>query len=171
MCRLRPRPMLVAAERRHTVIHFQQRIEINARPSDVFALLTDLERIPEWQHSVIDVTKRTPGAVRVGTAADQTLKMLGRRRASIRVAAYTPVELIAFAGDTGFADYYCAFELTPAGGGTALVGRTEFRLYGLWKLLRPLLSGELRRETAKELAAFKQLAEAPSPGMQPASAS
>lgn len=46
MCRLRPGRMLVLAERRHTMIEFQHRIDIDGTPSEVFALLTDVERIP-----------------------------------------------------------------------------------------------------------------------------
>jgi hypothetical protein len=152
------------------MIQLQHRIEIGSTPSDVFALLTDVERIPAWQQSVIEVTKRTPGAVRVGTVVDQTWKMMGKRRASVRVAAYMPVDLVAFAGDAGFADYYCAFELSPTDRGTTLTARTEFRLHGLWKLLQPLLVGEIRRETAKELATFKGLVEARSAAAQPAPA-
>lgn len=154
------------------MIQFQHRIEIDASPSEVFALLTEVERIPAWQRSVVAATKRTPGAVRAGTMVDQKLKMMGRtRQASVRVAAYTPAELVAFAGDTGFADYYCAFEFTPTDNdATTLVARTEFRLHGLWKLLQPLMAGEIRRETANELATFKGLVEGGSPAMRPAPA-
>jgi uncharacterized protein YndB with AHSA1/START domain len=163
--------MLILAERRHSMIEFQHRIDIEGSPSEVFALLADVERISVWQRSVIEVTKRTPGAVRTGTVVEETLRMMGRRRASVRVAAYTPVDLIAFAGDAGFVDYYCAFELTPTGsGGTTLIGRTEFRLHGLWKVLQPLMSVAIRRETAKELATFKRLVEAATVAAQPAPA-
>jgi uncharacterized protein YndB with AHSA1/START domain len=152
------------------MIQFQHRIQIDAAPVEVFAMLTDLDRIPEWQRNVIEVTKRTPGAVRAGTMAGETLKMMGRRQASVRVVAYTPVELVAFAGDAGFVDYYCAFELTPVGAGTSLVGRTEFKFHGLWKLLQPLLAGSMRRETAKELAALKRLVESGGVAVQAAPA-
>jgi hypothetical protein len=82
------------------------------------------------------------------------------RTAAVRVVVHQPPELIAFAGDAGFADYYCAFELSPtATGGTAVVSRSEFRLHGLWRLGGPVFGGELRRETARELGELKRIAE------------
>ena len=129
----------------------------------------DVERIPEWQQSVIAVTRQTPGPVRAGTRVLETLKMAGRRRhGTVDVTAYTPGELVAFSGDVGLGDYYCAFELTPrGGGGTVLVGRTEFRLHGWWRLLRPLLGSEIKRETRDELMRLKRIVEATAPGTQP----
>jgi len=160
--------MLVLAERRHTVIRFEPRFEIDRGPAEVFGVLTDVERIPEWQQSVIAVTKQTPGPVRAGTRVLETLKMAGRRRhGTVDVTAYTPGELVAFSGDVGLGDYYCAFELTPrTGGGTVLVARTEFRLHGLWRLLRPVLGSEIKREGRDELAGLKRLIEAGSGAMQ-----
>jgi hypothetical protein len=154
------------------MIQFQHRIEIDRSPAEVFALLSDVERLPAWQKSVVAVKPVTAGPVRAGSEFDQTWKLMGRRRrVPTRVAAHKPVELVAFAGDAGFADFYCAFELTPAAsGGAILISRNEFRLHGLWKLVQPLLAGETRREFAAEIEAFKRLAEGGS-SAQPATAS
>lgn len=152
------------------MIRFQHRFEIEGSPSEVFAALTDLERIPEWQSSVIAVRMQTPGPVRAGTQVMQTIKMAGRRRQGrLSVAAYTQNELVAFAGDVGVADFYCAFELSPRpAGGTILEARTEFRLHGLWRLLRPILGGEVRRETGREIATLKRLVETGTSGLRAA---
>lgn len=159
------------AERRHKMIRFQHRLEIDRGPGAVFDALTDVELIPQWQSNVIAVSKQTSGPVRAGTQIRQTVKMAGRREANLSVAAYMPHELVAFSGDVGVADYYCAFELTPrADGGTTVAARTEFRLHGLWRLLRPILGGEIRREMREELAALKRLLEAEQPDVRPAMA-
>lgn len=154
------------------MIRFEHRFEIERGPAEVFGVLTDVERIPEWQQSIIAVTKQTPGPVRAGTRVLETLKMAGRRRdGTVDVTAYTPGELVAFSGDVGLADYYCAFELTPrTGGGTVLVARTEFRLHGVWRLLRPVLGSAIRRESGRELATLKRLIEAGTRTIQAADA-
>jgi uncharacterized protein YndB with AHSA1/START domain len=154
--------MLAVAERRHSVIKFQLRIEIDRSPDEVFALLSDVERVPAWQHSVTAVTKITAGPARAGSEFKETMRVMGRaRQATVTIAAHRPPELIAFAGDAGFADYYCVFELAPAtGGGTLLLTRTEFQLHGLWRMLGPVFAGELRRETMQELEALKRTLEA-----------
>ena len=153
------------------MIEFQHTVEINSSPAEVFAVLSDVERVTEWQKSVVDSRKTTSGPVRAGTEYQQTWKVIGTRRVTSRVAAYRQDELIAFAGDAGIADFYCAFELSStASGGTHLVTRTEFRLHGLWRLAQPLMGGELRRETANEMEALKRLVEGMRTASQPAPA-
>lgn len=154
------------------MIESQHRIEIGRSPAEVFAALSDVERLPEWQASVIGVTRTTPGALQLGSEFTQTWKTMGRRRqVASRVVAYTPDELIAFAGDAGFLDYYCGFELSAtASGHTTLVSRAEFRPHGLWRALQPVLRGELERELGSELAAFQRLVEAGRPLRGPATA-
>ncbi len=143
------------------MIEFQQAIEIDRAPSEVFAFLSDVERAPTWQRNVLTVAKTTAGAVRAGTEFHETVKgPAGRVESTVRVAVHRPDELIALAGAPGFADFYCAFELAPTvGGGTRLVSRTEFRMHGLWKLLQPIIARQMRREVASELAALKRVLE------------
>lgn len=144
------------------MIEVQHRIEIDSSPPDVFAYLAEVERLPDWQASVIAVRRATPGPLRLGSEFEQTWKAMGRRRrVPSRIAAHKPDELIAIAGDAGFLDYYCGFELTPtASGGTTLASRSEFRLHGLWKLLQPVIGGELRSELVREIAELKRVIEA-----------
>jgi uncharacterized membrane protein len=143
------------------MIEFQHRVEIDQSPRQVFALLVDLERMPEWQSSVVTVRQIDEGPVRANTEFEQTWKFFGReRRVPSRVTAWKEEELLAVSGDAGFADFYCGFELAELpSGGTAVTTRAEFRLHGLWKLAQPLLAGELRREMAGELDVFKALVE------------
>jgi uncharacterized protein YndB with AHSA1/START domain len=162
MCRLWRERMLVLAGRRHPMIEFEVRTNIARGPAEVFALLRDVEQAPAWQRNIVAATRLTPGETAVGSEFRETLRMMGRTRyASLRVVACRPPEVIAFAGDAGFADYYCAFELTATpDGGTALVSRTEFKLHGLWRLAAPMLGREIKRETGREMLALKSILEA-----------
>lgn len=152
------------------MIEFQHRIEIDETPRQVFALLVDLERMPEWQSSVVSVSQIDEGPVRANTEFVQSLKFFGRERpVPSRVTAWKKDELFAVSGDAGFADFYCGFELAAlSSGGTVLTTRAEFRLHGLWRLTRPLVAGELRREMAGELDAFKALVERENAAHEPA---
>ena len=107
------------------MIEVQHRIEIERSPAEVFAMLAEVERLPDWQASVVEARRAARGPLRVGSEFEQTWKAMGRRRrVPSRVAAHKPDELIALAGDAGFLDYYCGFELTPsAAGGTTLASR------------------------------------------------
>ena len=57
-------------------------------------------------------------------------------------------------------DYEGSFNLQPVAGGTRLTLTGSARLKGLWRLLQPLLAGDLRRETHTELETIKRLMEA-----------
>lgn len=143
------------------MIEFQHRLEVDRTPQRVFALLADVERMPEWQSNVASVVRADDDPVRVNTEFEQRWKFFGReRRVPSRVVAWKEDELLAVSGDAGFADFYCGFELTPLPGGrTQLTSRAEFRLHGLWKLAQPILAGELRREMGAELESLRRLVE------------
>jgi len=146
------------------MIEILHETEIDSSVEEVFQTLADVDAIPHWQASVIDVTPPASGSLTLGTVFEETAKAVGRKRhVDVRVAMYRPDELIAFSGDAGFMDFYCtyALESTPAGR-TRLSSRSEFRLHGGWRLLEPLMRGEVRREVVSEVDALKQLVEAAS---------
>ena len=147
------------------MIEFEQRVEIDRPPAEVFALLSDIEQFPAWQRSVLFVV--TPlSPLTVGAEFEQLWNAMGRsRRVPTRVAAYRPPELLAFAGDAGFMDFYCGFELIALGSSsTTLMSRNEFRLHSLWRILQPLIRWEMKRELANELTELKRLVEANASG-------
>lgn len=150
------------------MIQFQHGIDIDSSPAEVFAFLGDIERMPDWQDGVVAVSRTMAGPVRVGTEFEMTVKK-GRRLAGRgKVVAYQPHALIAFSADTSPVSFYCGFELSPtAGGGTHVVGRYEFELHGLWKLLRPMIAAGAPRETAGELMVVKRLIEQASKTARP----
>ncbi len=142
------------------MIQFQHSIDIDRSPAEVFGFLGDIERMPDWQNGVVAVSRTTAGPVRVGTEFELTLKKVRDLVARGKVVAYQPDALVAFAADASPVSFYCGFELTPAEHGrTHVVGRYEFELHGLWKLLRPIIAAGAPRETAGELMVLKRLIE------------
>jgi uncharacterized membrane protein len=71
------------------VVTLDQSIEIDRPPEEVFAYLTDISRLPEWQSSVSEVT--ADGPVREGSRVVETREFMGRRaRSTLEVAEYQP---------------------------------------------------------------------------------
>jgi uncharacterized protein YndB with AHSA1/START domain len=154
------------------MIEFQHSIEIDRSPTEVFGFLGDIERMPHWQKGVVAVSRKTAGAVRVGTEFELTVKKGRNLTARGKVVALQPDALVAFAADTAPMSFYCGFELTPtASGGTHVLGRYEFDLHGPWKLLRPMLAMGAPRETAGELKVMKRLLEEQATSARPSLAS
>lgn len=143
------------------MIEFERQIEIGRSASEVFALLVDPARMPAWQDNVIDSTLLTPGPLRAGSEFMQTWRGPARQHHVLtRIAAFRDGEVVAFAGDAAFMDFYCAFEVAPAPSGTVLTSRNELRLHGLWRIAQPLVAAMMRHETDNDLSAFKRLIEA-----------
>jgi uncharacterized protein YndB with AHSA1/START domain len=90
------------------------------RPSpDVFAYLTDVERLPEWQSSAMEVYAE--GELRVGTRVKEIRTFLGRRAESIlEVTEYEPDRRFSLRVLTGPLPFQVRHTLTPEDGGTRL---------------------------------------------------
>jgi hypothetical protein len=75
-------------------------------------------------------------------------------------------ERFAFeAKSSGPLDYEGSFELQPVTGGTRLTLRGAAHLKGFWCLLQPVLAGDLRKETLREMETIKRLLETVPAGM------
>jgi uncharacterized protein YndB with AHSA1/START domain len=70
-------------------VRFTLDLEIDAPPEEVFARLTDVARLPEWQISATRVD--VEDAVREGTQFRETRRFMGRDfRTKLEVTAYEP---------------------------------------------------------------------------------
>ena len=70
-------------------MRFHAEIDIDRPPEDVFAALTDIGRLPEWQSSV--VSAELEGPLGVGARLRETRKMMGREGKLVsEVTEYDP---------------------------------------------------------------------------------
>lgn len=72
------------------------RIEIHAPIEDVWAVLADIERQPEWMHDLKSVRLTTPGPAAVGTRGIGRVQVFG-------IGVEDPVEVTAFEPPSHFA--------------------------------------------------------------------
>jgi uncharacterized protein YndB with AHSA1/START domain len=149
-------------ERGDHVIRIESSTQIDAPRERVFAFITDLDNLPKWQTGVIESKLKSEGPVRVGFEFEETAKVgPWRLRNVCRVTDLKPGQRFAFeAKSSGPLDYDGCFDLQPVAGGTRLTVSGTARLKGLWRLLQPLLAGDLRRETRTELESLRRLIEA-----------
>jgi uncharacterized protein YndB with AHSA1/START domain len=103
----------------HTVL-------IERPPAEVFGYLTDVERLPEWQSSAVEV--RADGPLQVGTRIKETRTFLGRHAEStLEVTEYEPERKFSLRVVSGPLPFEVRHTLSPADGGTRLdwVGEAE----------------------------------------------
>jgi carbon monoxide dehydrogenase subunit G len=133
-------------------------------PEEVFAFLTDLSRLPQWQSGAIEVRKLET-SVGVGTKYVEVLKFLGKRfEATIEVTEYEPGRRFSIKTLSGPIPFQVQHELESSdGGGTRLSVTLEGEPGGLFKLAEPLVMRNAQRQVASDFATLKRLVEARTP--------
>jgi uncharacterized protein YndB with AHSA1/START domain len=140
---------------------------VAAPPARVWAVLTDLRRMPDWSPELVRMVPLTPGGLRVG----QQYLGFNRRKAAVWptrsvVAVLEPGRTLAW--DTRSSGARWIYELSPEGAGTRVVHRRPVprRLTVLSKVFAPLALGgsdehadELERGMAQTLARLKAAVE------------
>jgi Polyketide cyclase / dehydrase and lipid transport len=138
------------------LIRFEQAIDIDRTPEEVFAYLADFTNIPRWNYYVEQVSQLTPGPVRAGTIYDQ-IRRTDRQR--FEVAVYQAPKMLAVTTLPGEQPaFHRHFSLEPAGAGTRLSDRWELDL-GYMAALQRLATPGVKSAVAENLAVLKQLLE------------
>ena len=120
-----------------------------ARPvHDVFAYVTDVERLAEWQPNVVSVTKETEGPMGRGTRLREVRRgPFGRNvEAIVEVAAYEPDRRFDLRIVSGPLPIDGSHEFHRTDGGTRIDFVAEGRPGGVLRIAEPLLARVLRRQ-------------------------
>ncbi|HVL94451.1 MAG TPA: SRPBCC family protein [Solirubrobacteraceae bacterium] len=143
-------------------IDFVNEITIQRPPAEVFAFVTDPQRLPEWQPLVVEVEVLGGGPLREGSVVREVRRLRGRRlEQTVEVAAYDPPRRFAMKILDGPVPVDGDLTFSEAGGGGTRVrlhahGSAPRRL----RLLEPLLKPVMAREMRKQYARLKAVLEA-----------
>jgi len=114
-------------------------LEIDRAPRDVFAYLTDVDRVREWQPATEEVRRETDGPVGVGSRWTQVLRVMGRTIESrIEVTEHEPDSRFAIRTSGGPVNFHVVHTLEPVGDGNV----TSLRIDGEGEAGRLLKLGE-----------------------------
>ena len=142
------------------MIRFTYEETIAASPQAVFAVMADVSRFSEWLD--MDGRPATSGSNEVGSRFDSTGRM-----GPLRVSGSG--EITRYEQDLAFGfrmvdpkafEFGVELELEPVDGGTRLRGSGSMTTHRLWRLLEPLLRGELGKGEAREARRLKGIVEA-----------
>ena len=124
-----------------------QRVERSARipapPSEVFAYLSDLDNLAEWQSGIVSAERVDVGPMRVGSSARVTRELMGQRLAvPLSVTDYEPPSRLGIASEVSGVKAAAMLELTPADDGAATeVGfAMEIRGSGMTSFMEPMIA-------------------------------
>jgi uncharacterized protein YndB with AHSA1/START domain len=133
-----------------------QSIEIDRRPEDVFAYVTDPSHVSEWQESAVSVRQEGTGPVADGTRVVVT-RRVGRRdmAMTVELADLNPPRSWSVRGVDGPVRGMFKGTIDPLRDGAAsrVTMVLDFEGHGLGKLLVPLV---VRRQASREMPKNQQ---------------
>jgi carbon monoxide dehydrogenase subunit G len=122
-------------------------IEIGRTPAEVFAYLTDVANLAEWQSGVHDAEIAGSGEPHAGARIVEWRHMLGRElETTLEITEYEPPRLFSLRALDGPVPFTVRHELEPAGAGTRLTVSGEADA----ALLRGFAAGIVARRAEKQ---------------------
>ena len=143
------------------MVKLEHSVTINRPVSEVFAYLTDVTNLPEWQGGTIDVRPETEGATSVGSRFTQVLKFLGRRlESTLEVTEYEPDRRFSLRTLSGPVPFTVRHTLEPSDGATRIDVVGEGEPGGFFRMAEPLVARQAKRMFEHDFATLKDLLEA-----------
>ena len=141
---------------------FSHTLQVEASRPEIFAILDDVSRTPEWLTRCTGIDKLDPGPNAVGTRLRYHYKE-GRRTGAMdgRITVRDPDEHIAMLYTDKMMDVTVDFVALPGttDGSTRLTHTIDIRTKGIGKVFGPLIRRSLPRQTTDAMDRLKALAE------------
>jgi uncharacterized membrane protein len=123
----------------------------------IFALLTDINRQPEWIEEIQSITRLPELPLRVGSTYEQSAKYYGRTVAiQMEIVGYEPNRLLK-QESSGSMPTVTSWWLESAAGGTNVHYEFEGRPGGMYDMIAPGLEGQIKRGLHQQVLNLKAL--------------
>lgn len=141
----------------------ERRALIGAPPAEVFAYVSDLDNLPEWQSGIVSVHRTSDGELGVGSTARVARELMGQRvEAALRVTAYDPPRHLTIGSEVSGVKAVATLDLAPEGDGNAtdLSFAIEIRGSMLTAFMEPMIAaaagGDIDATLARLQARFAE---------------
>jgi uncharacterized protein YndB with AHSA1/START domain len=143
------------------MIHAHTTLDIARPPGDVFAMLDDPRRVPDWLSQCAELSVVPGGPMRAGSKLLYRYRDGGPRTGTMdgEVTAYEKDRRLEMHYSDKMFELDIVFELAPAGAGTHLDHRVAMAPKGIAKLMAPMIRGATRKQIEKDTARLKALLE------------
>jgi uncharacterized protein YndB with AHSA1/START domain len=139
-------------------VRFDVEVDIDRAPEDVFAVLTDIARLPEWQNSAISA--EAEGPLGTGTRIRETRRLMGREFHVVHeVTAYDPPHRFDLESVEGPLPLTVRHTLEPSGGGTHLEVVGEGNPKGMLRFAAGGIAKTAEMEFRRDFERLKELLE------------
>jgi uncharacterized protein YndB with AHSA1/START domain len=141
------------------MVRVEHQVTINRPPSEVFAYLTDVEKIPQWQATAISARLESE-RLETGAKAVEVRRFLGREMEStIHVTDLEPDRRFEAEVVSGPLEYRFSHRLEPEGDGTKIVFTIEGEPGRYFSFAEPIVERQVRRQVVDDFGTLKLLLE------------
>jgi len=132
----------------------ERRARVDAPPEELFAYLSDLANLPEWQSGIVSAEITSGDELGVGTTARVVRDLMGQRiEAPMTVTAYEPPSRLAIRSEVSGVKATAELDLAPAdGAATDLVFAMEIRGSFITSFMEPMIAGAAGGEIDASIA-------------------
>jgi uncharacterized protein YndB with AHSA1/START domain len=142
------------------VIRFDLDVVIDRPVADVFAYLTDVRNLPDWQATAQRADWERDGAVRVGSRLRERRLFMGRTiESTLEVTAFEPDRLFELESEGGPIPLRVRHELEPSNGSTRVRVAAEGEPRGLIKLAERMAAKQAERQFTRDFERLKEILE------------
>ena len=136
------------------MVRIELTLEIACPAETVFAALTDLEHLPDWQTSAI--SSKPDGPLGVGTRIREQRTLMGRALENeLEVTVYDPPRRFALEGRSGPVPLSIDHELVEDGGTTVVQVRAWAKPGSLFRLAEPMITRTAEQELRSDFERLK----------------
>jgi uncharacterized protein YndB with AHSA1/START domain len=137
------------------VVKVEHEVTIARPPADVFAYLTNMEKIPEWQATAVEGRLESE-RLEEGARAVEVRKFLGRpMESTLRVTAFEPDRHFAAEVVSGPVSFRVDHRLEPDDGGTRVSFTIEGEPGGFFRFAEPVIERQVRRQVTDDFTTLK----------------
>jgi len=137
----------------------ERRAVIGAPPAEVFAYLSDLDNLAEWQMGVTSARRTSDGGMGAGATALVAREMMGQRlEAPLTVTEYDPPRRLAIGSEVSGVKAHATLDLAPAddGAATDLTFAMEIRGSMLTGFMEPMIASAAGGDIDASLSRLQQ---------------
>ena len=142
------------------MITAEKNVVINRPVDEVFAYVSDIEKMDQWAAEMVEVKKTSDGPVGVGTTFTGVVKVLGRRMENEHeITEYEPNSKFGMRVISGPVTGEMGFSFDSVNHGTKVSMAVEAETGGFFKVAEPLVARQMNRQYETNLATLKDLLE------------
>ena len=133
--------------------------EINRRPEEVFAFVTDASNDPAWHTDILEASRLSDAPIGVGSRFRWVMKFMGRKEAEIEIVAFDPPSSAQARMVKGPVHPTITYRCEPARSGTRFSRRIDYEPEGMYRLMAPMMASMIRKRNGQFVENLRRVLE------------